>query len=72
MPNPPLGLGPLAAELPAIGPAAQWSEPAPRLGLEQRLIDAPRGTLRCLHYDEAIANFPRAWRNGRRSGLKQA
>ena len=25
-----------------------------------------------LLYDEAVANFPRAWRNGRRSGLKQA
>jgi hypothetical protein len=27
---------------------------------------------RCLHYDVAVANFQRAWRNGRRSGLKQA
>ena len=26
----------------------------------------------CLLYDEVVANFPRAWRNGRRSGLKQA
>jgi len=25
---------------------------------------------RCLDYDEAVANFPRAWRNGRRSGLE--
>jgi hypothetical protein len=26
----------------------------------------------CLLYDEVVANFPRAWRNGRRSGLKQS
>jgi hypothetical protein len=52
--------------------APQVPSPFSRPERSQQAIGWRPIVVDCLLYDEVVANFPRAWRNGRRSGLKQA